>query len=135
MIGGGGGMIGGGGGGTPDKTAWSSSEKSTFINDLMNTTSGPGLTENISKCMEKNTEDKYSHIQFSKLPKNVKTTKFFTDLKNNCTINPAYDAHNTRGSGGGGGNSLSTGAIIGIIAGSLLIIGGIIALYMSRKVE
>lgn len=145
--GGGGGGSGGGGGGTPDTTEWTAAEKSKCISDLMDKQGGPGLPLNIAQCIERNTEDKYSHDQFSGLNCNDKTTKFFTDLTTKCAANPSYDANNTRVTGGGGGNGgggggngggddgdgLSTGAIIGIIVGSLLLIGGLIALYMSMK--
>ena len=129
---------GGGGPTPPDTTAWTQDERDQFINDLTaRAPNGPGIQRNVAQCVEKNTEDKYSHKQFANLPHNPKTTKFFTDLTANCVADPNYDAHNKRvsggGGGGGGGGGLSTGAIIGIVAGSLLLLGGLIALFMSRK--
>ena len=61
--------------------------------------------------------------------------KQVVNILNTCvkSLSNGTTGGNGNGNGNGKGKGLSTGAIIGIVAGSLLLLGGLIALFMSRK--
>jgi hypothetical protein len=103
-----------------NQNAWTSDERAQFIKDLRKIKdphTHEAMPLNVAQCIEKNTENKYSYADFIAMKDDEKSEKFFKDLTTKCTKNP-----------GGSGDKLSTGAIVGIVVGSLIFAIAAIAL-------
>jgi hypothetical protein len=121
-----------GDGSPPDNTQWSSDQKQKFFSMLKT----EGVPDTIAPCIEKNIEEKYTYNQFDNLPHTQENKDFIANLVTSCTKDPNYDGNYNRvGSTGthSSGQGLSTLAIVGIVASSVIVLIGLIALFMSIK--